>query len=35
MIRFLQTPGPVKKIVLGGLLLLICASMVVAFVPAD
>jgi peptidyl-prolyl cis-trans isomerase D len=33
MIRFLQTPGPVKKIVLGGLLLLICASMVIAFVP--
>ena len=33
MIRFLQTPGPVKKMVLGGLLLLICASMVIAFVP--
>src|SRR5689334_10551862 len=33
MIRFLQTPGPVKKIILGGLLLLICASMVIAFVP--
>ena len=33
MIRFLQTPGPIKKIVLGGLLLLICASMVIAFVP--
>ena len=33
MIRFLQTPGPLKKIILGGLLLLICASMVIAFVP--
>jgi peptidyl-prolyl cis-trans isomerase D len=33
MIRFLQTPGPFKKIVLGGLLLLICAAMVIAFVP--
>ncbi len=25
MIRFLQTPGPIKKIVLGGLLMVICA----------
>jgi peptidyl-prolyl cis-trans isomerase D len=33
MIRFLQTEGPVKKIVLSGLLLLICAAMVIAFVP--
>ena len=33
MIRFLQTEGPFKKFVLGGLLLLICAAMVIAFVP--
>ena len=33
MIRFLQTPGPIKKVVLSGLLLLICAAMVIAFVP--
>ncbi|MGA8212493.1 MAG: peptidyl-prolyl cis-trans isomerase [Candidatus Sulfotelmatobacter sp.] len=33
MIRFLQTEGPVKKIVLSGLLLLICGAMVIAFIP--
>ncbi len=33
MIRFLQSEGPIKKIVLSGLLLLICAAMVIAFVP--
>ncbi len=33
MIRFLQTEGPIKKIILSGLLLLICAAMVIAFVP--
>lgn len=33
MIRFLQTPGPFKKIVLSGLLLLICAAMIIAFIP--
>ena len=33
MIRFLQTPGPVKKIVLGGLLVVICAAMVIVLVP--
>jgi len=33
MIRFLQTEGPFKKIVLSGLLLIICAAMVIAFVP--
>lgn len=33
MIRFLQTEGPFKKFVLGGLLILICAAMVIAFVP--
>ncbi len=27
MIRFLQTPGPIKKIVLGGILVVICVSM--------
>lgn len=33
MIRFLQTPGPAKKIILGGLLLLICVAMVITLVP--
>jgi peptidyl-prolyl cis-trans isomerase D len=33
MIRFLQTPGPTKKIVLGGLLLVICAAMVITLIP--
>jgi peptidyl-prolyl cis-trans isomerase D len=33
MIRFLQTPGPVKRIVLGSLLTLICVSMVWYLVP--
>jgi peptidyl-prolyl cis-trans isomerase D len=33
MIRFLQTPGPVKKIVLGGLLTIICVMMVITLVP--
>jgi peptidyl-prolyl cis-trans isomerase D len=33
MIRFLQTPGPTKKIVLGGLLLIICGAMVITLVP--
>ncbi len=33
MIKFLQTPGKTKKIVLGGLLLIICAAMVVTLVP--
>src|SRR5579863_3012135 len=33
MIRFLQTPGPIKKIVLGGLLTLISVFMVITLVP--
>lgn len=33
MIRFLQTPGPIKKIILGGLLVIICAAMVIVLVP--
>src|SRR5579872_2268357 len=33
MIRFLQTPGPLKKFILGGLLLIICAAMVITLVP--
>jgi len=33
MIRFLQTPGPVKKIVLGGLLTVICAAMAITLIP--
>src|SRR5437764_350201 len=35
MIRFLQTTGPIKKIVLGGLLLLICAAMLVYLIPSS
>lgn len=33
MIRFLQTPGPIKKIVLGGLLTLICGAMAITLIP--
>lgn len=33
MIRFLQTPSPTKKIVLGGLLTVICIMMVVTLIP--
>ncbi|HTR64758.1 MAG TPA: peptidyl-prolyl cis-trans isomerase [Terriglobales bacterium] len=33
MIRFLQTPGPLKKVILGGILLVICAAMVITLVP--
>src|ERR1700722_6144418 len=33
MIRFLQTPGPAVKMALGGILLVICASMVVTLIP--
>ena len=33
MIRFLQTPGPTKKIILGGMLLIICAAMVITLIP--
>src|ERR1700730_11753470 len=33
MIRFLQTRGPTKKIILGGMLLVICAAMVITLVP--
>jgi peptidyl-prolyl cis-trans isomerase D len=33
MIRFLQTPGPTKKIILGALLLVICVMMVITLVP--
>src|SRR5512146_830981 len=33
MIKFLQTPGKLKKIILGGLLLIICAAMVITLVP--
>ncbi len=34
MIRFLQTPGPLKKYLLGGLLMIICISMVWYLVPS-
>lgn len=33
MIRFLQTPGPVKKIVLGGIILIFCGAMVITLIP--
>jgi peptidyl-prolyl cis-trans isomerase D len=33
MIRFLQKPGPIKKIVLGGLLVIVCVMMVITLVP--
>ncbi len=33
MIRFLQTQGATKKIVLSGILLVICAAMVITFIP--
>ena len=33
MIRFLQQPGPIKKIVLGGLLVIVCVMMVITLVP--
>src|ERR1700733_9691911 len=33
MIRFLQTPGPIKKVLLGGLLTIICVFMVITLVP--
>ncbi len=33
MIRFLQTPGPIKKVILGGLLTIICVLMVITLVP--
>ena len=33
MIRFLQKPGPIKKIVLGGLLVVVCVMMVVTLIP--
>ena len=34
MIRFLQTPGPIKKIVLGGMLIVICIAMLVYLIPS-
>jgi peptidyl-prolyl cis-trans isomerase D len=35
MIRFLQTPGPIKKYLLGGILLLMCVSMAWYLVPSS
>lgn len=35
MIRFLQTPGPIKKVVLGGLLIVICLAMLVYLIPSS
>ena len=33
MIRFLQTPGPLKKIILGGIILIFCGAMVITLIP--
>jgi peptidyl-prolyl cis-trans isomerase D len=33
MIRFLQTPGPIKKIVLSSILLVFCGAMVITLIP--
>jgi len=33
MLRFLQTPGPTKKIILSGLLLFVCVAMIISFIP--
>jgi peptidyl-prolyl cis-trans isomerase D len=33
MIRFLQTPGPIKKVVFGGLLIILCLAMLVYLIP--
>jgi len=33
MIRFLQEPGPIKKIVLGGILVVVCVMMVITLIP--
>ncbi|HYL15390.1 MAG TPA: peptidyl-prolyl cis-trans isomerase [Terriglobales bacterium] len=33
MIRFLQTPGPIKKVVLSGILLVFCGAMVITLIP--
>jgi peptidyl-prolyl cis-trans isomerase D len=35
MIRFLQKPGPLKKIVLGGLLVIVCVMMVYTLIPTS
>ena len=33
MIRFLQKPGPLKKIILGGILVVVCVMMVITLIP--
>ncbi|MGA9041836.1 MAG: peptidyl-prolyl cis-trans isomerase [Terriglobales bacterium] len=33
MIRFLQTPGPIKKIVIGAILVVICVAMLLYLIP--
>lgn len=35
MIRFLQTPGPIKKVVLGGILIVISLAMLVYLIPSS
>jgi len=33
MIRFLQTPGPIKKLILSAILLIFCGAMVITLIP--
>jgi len=33
MIRFLQTPGPIKKVILSSILLIFCGAMVITLIP--
>ncbi|HKS76245.1 MAG TPA: hypothetical protein VJQ82_23735 [Terriglobales bacterium] len=33
MIRFLQTPGPIKKVILSTILLVFCGAMVITLIP--
>src|SRR5437870_11738613 len=33
MIRFLQTPGPIKKVILSRILLVFCGAMVITLIP--
>lgn len=33
MIRFLQTPGPIKKVILSAILLIFCGAMVITLIP--
>src|SRR5437879_12804944 len=33
MIRFLKSPGPIKKVMLSGILLVFCGAMVITLIP--